>query len=190
MKKGIVAMVVVLLAIGAWLFWVIPGERISKAQQFKADGTYEYAVILGAKVNGEVPSLSLRYRLEAALAYANRYPHVQLVLSGGQGLDEEISEAEAMYRYLTTHGIAEERLLLEDQSTSTYENLQYSQELLPEVAGVTIISSDFHLARARFLARQLGWDADVVAANTPDVVKTKVLVRERLALFKTWVFQK
>ncbi|MDV6377992.1 YdcF family protein [Sporosarcina sp. GW1-11] len=190
MKKGIVTVVVLLLAIGAWMFWIIPGERIQKAQQFKADGTHDYAVILGAKVNGKVPSLSLRYRLDEALAYANRYPHVKLVLSGGQGPDEDISEAEAMYRYLTAHGLAKERLLLENQSTSTYENLQFAQELLPEVAGVTIISSDFHLARARFLARQLGWDTDVVAAKTPEVVKTKVLVRERLALFKTWVFRK
>ncbi|PIC62887.1 vancomycin resistance protein [Sporosarcina sp. P13] len=190
MKKGIGVVIVVLLAIGIWLFWMIPGERIHKAQQFKADGTYDYAVILGAKVNGEVPSLSLRYRLEEALAYANRYPNVKFVLSGGQGLDEDISEAEAMYRYLTLNGVAVERLILEDQSTSTYENLLYSQELLPEVAGVTIISSDFHLARARFLARQIGWDADVVAAKTPEVVKMKVLVRERFALFKTWVFRK
>lgn len=156
----------------------------------KADGSYDYVLILGAKVNGEIPSLSLRYRLESAVDYAIQYPHVKLVLSGGQGKDEGISEAEAMYRYLKEHEIAENRLVIEDQSTSTYENLQFSQKIIPEVSGVTIISSDYHLARARFLAKQLGWESDIVAAKTPESVKAKVLIRERLALLKTWVFRK
>lgn len=156
----------------------------------KADGSYDYVIILGAKVNGEIPSLSLRYRLESAVDYAIQYPHVKLVLSGGQGKDEGISEAEAMYHYLKEHGIAEDRLVIEDQSTSTYENLQFSQKIIPEVSGVTIISSDYHLARARFLAKQLGWKSDIVAAKTPESVKAKVLIRERLALLKTWIFRK
>lgn len=191
MKKliGIVIVAALLLA-GLMMFWLIPAERMKEAQQHTADGSYKYAVVLGAKVNGEEPSLSLRYRLEAATEYAKRFPHVQLVLSGGQGKDEELSEAQAMYTYLIQQGIEKERLLLEDQSTSTYENLKYTQELLPELAGVTIISSDFHLARARFLAKQLGWETDVVAARTPEIVKTKVWIRERLALFKTWIFRK
>ncbi|WP_153730797.1 YdcF family protein [Sporosarcina obsidiansis] len=190
MKKIIGVVIVGLLLGGFVLFWQIPKERMNKAQQVKANGSYEYAVILGAKVNGEEPSLSLRYRLEAATDYANRYPHVQFVLSGGQGKDEGISEAQAMYNYLIKQGIAKDRLLLEDRSTSTYENLKYTLELLPEIEGVTIISSDYHLARARFLARQIGWNTDVVVAKTPEVVKKKVWIRERLALFKTWLFRK
>ncbi|WP_301108704.1 YdcF family protein [Sporosarcina sp.] len=188
MKK--LAVVGAFIVVLAMLFWLIPKERMDAAQKHKADGSYEYAVVLGAKVNGETPSLSLRYRLESAAVYAKRYPHVTLVLSGGQGKDEEISEAQAMFQYLIDQGIAKERLIQEDRSTSTYENLQFSKELLPEVAGVTIISSDFHLARARFLARQLGWQSDVVAAKTPEIVKTKVSIRERLALLKTWIFRK
>ncbi len=83
----------------------------------------DYAVILGAKVNGEIPSLSLQFRLDAALEYAIQYPHVYLILSGGQGPGEHISESEAMKRFLVKNGIQEERLLIEDLSTSTYENL-------------------------------------------------------------------
>ncbi|PID15736.1 vancomycin resistance protein [Sporosarcina sp. P34] len=180
----------VLIIAGLGMFWMLPGERIKQAQQMKANGKYEYAIILGAKVNGEVPSLSLRYRLESAVEYATQFPHVQLVLAGGQGKDEDISEAEAMYRFLQQHGIAKERLVMEDQSTSTSENLQFSQNIIPEVAGVTIISSDYHLARARFLARQIGWESDVVAAKTPESIKAKVLIRERLALLKTWLFRR
>ena len=185
-----ITIVVALIVAGLGMFWVLPGDRIKQAQQMKANGNYDYAIILGAKVNGEIPSLSLRYRLESAVDYALQYPHVKLILSGGQGKDEGISEAEAMYRYLKEHGIATERLVIEDQSTSTYENLQFSQAIIPEVAGVTIISSDYHLARARFLARQLGWKSDVVVAKTPESIKAKVLIRERLALLKTWIFRK
>ena len=185
-----ITIVVALIIAGLGMFWVLPGDRIKQAQQMKANGNYDYAIILGAKVNGEIPSLSLRYRLESAVDYALQYPHVKLILSGGQGKDEGISEAEAMYRYLKEHGIATERLVIEDQSTSTYENLQFSQAIIPEVAGVTIISSDYHLARARFLARQLGWKSDVVVAKTPESIKAKVLIRERLALLKTWIFRK
>lgn len=188
MKKltGAVAVILIL----AVMFWIIPKERMDAAQRHTADGSYQYAIVLGAKVNGEIPSLSLLYRLESAADYAKRYPQVKLVLSGGQGKDEAISEAQAMYQYLIEQGIAKERLILEDRSTSTYENLQFTKKLLPEVAGVTIISSDFHLARARFLARQLGWESDVVAAKTPEIVKMKVLIRERLALLKTWILRK
>ncbi|PID24476.1 YdcF family protein [Sporosarcina sp. P7] len=190
MKKlwRIIVLAVLIIA-GLGMFWMLPGERIKQAQQMKANGKYDYAIILGAKVNGEVPSLSLRYRLESAVEYATQFPHVQLVLAGGQGKDEDISEAEAMYRFLQQHGIAKERLVMEDQSTSTNENLQFSQNVIPEVAGVTIISSDYHLARARFLARQIGWESDVVAAKTPESIKAKVLIRERLALLKTWLFR-
>ncbi|PID02282.1 vancomycin resistance protein [Sporosarcina sp. P2] len=191
MKKlwRIIVLAVLIIA-GLGMFWMLPGERIKQAQQMKANGNYDYAIILGAKVNGEVPSLSLRYRLESAVEYATQFPHVQLVLAGGQGKDEDISEAEAMYRFLQQHGIAKERLVMEDQSTSTNENLQFSQNIIPEVAGVTIISSDYHLARARFLARQIGWESDVVAAKTPESIKAKVLIRERLALLKTWLFRR
>ena len=97
----------------------------------KANGSNDYAIILGAKVNGEIPSLSLQYRLDAALDYAKENPHVYLILSGGQGAGEHISEAKAMKRFLVENGIQEERLLIEDMSTSTYENLLYSIEMTP-----------------------------------------------------------
>ncbi|HEX5564197.1 MAG TPA: YdcF family protein, partial [Sporosarcina sp.] len=156
-----------------------------------ADGSFEYAIILGAKVNGETPSLTLRYRLEKALSYAETYPDVKFILSGGQGQDEDIAEGEAMRRYLTENGVEEERLLLETESTSTYENLLYSKRMLPEnVSGVTIITSDFHLARARMIADSLGLETDALPAKTPQSVEAKHHIRERLALIKTMIVGK
>ena len=126
---------------------------MADGQKPKANGTNEYAIILGAKVNGDTPSLSLRYRLDAALGYANDHRHVKFVLSGGQGPDEDITEAEAMKRFFVEKGIHEDRLILETESTTTYENLLFSKKLLPtSVQSVTIITSDYHIARTRKLA--------------------------------------
>ncbi len=161
---------------------------MAEGQSPVANGENDYAIILGAKVNGETPSLALRYRLEAALEYAREYPHVKLILSGGQGDDEYISEAEAMRRYLVENGIDEERLLLESASTSTYENILLSKELLPpSIRKATIITSDFHLARAKSIASDLDLQTDVVAANTPKIVELKMRLRERLALLKNFL---
>ncbi|MCR2821305.1 YdcF family protein [Lederbergia panacisoli] len=171
--------------------WIETGNWMIAGRLPEANGKNEYAVILGAKVNGENPSLSLRYRLEAALDYAKKHPNIKLILSGGQGPDEDITEAEAMRRYLAENGIDEDRLILETASTSTYENIQFSKKLLPaSIHSVTIITSDYHLARAREIARKLDLESDAVAAKTPKVVEWKLTTRERLALLKTSVFGK
>ena len=173
------------VAVGIFGWWRT-GKWIEAGLEPVADGTNDYAIVLGAKVKKDSLSLSLRYRLDAALAYANENPHVTLILSGGQGADEPMSEAEAMRRFLTDNGIEESRLILEDASTSTYENLLFSKKLLPsDVDSITIISSDFHLARAQKIAGSLDLKSDVVAAKTPKVVEAKSVFRERIALVKT-----
>lgn len=116
------------------------------------------------------------------------YSHVKVIVSGGQGMDEPISEADFMYIYLADSGIEKDRIICENKATSTYENIVYSKELLPkDVKEVTIISSDFHLARAKLIASNLGLTADVVAAKTPKVVELKLQLRERVALLKTMI---
>ncbi|QUG40019.1 YdcF family protein [Psychrobacillus sp. INOP01] len=181
--------VVVSCGIGIWL---LTSKWLEDGLDPKADGTNEYAIVLGAKVKkGNIPSLSLQYRLDAALAYAQKYTHVKLVLSGGQGPDEDIEEAVVMRDFLLENGIDEERLLLEDKATSTYENLLFSQEILPsDINSVTIITSDYHLQRAKILAGKLDWESDVVAAKTPKVVELKVRLRERAALLKAYILGK
>ena len=180
-----------LLIVCLIILWILTGRLIVKGLLPEAEGKYEYSIILGAKVNGEIPSLSLQYRLDAALTYANKYPQVYLVLSGGQGPDEDISEAEAMKRFLVKNGIKEERLILESSSTSTYENILFSKKLLPDtIQTVTIITSDYHLARTRKIAKTLGLETDAIAAKTPKIVELKLRTRERVALLKTYIFGK
>jgi len=189
-KKLVVACAIALTFCSLFLWW-LTGKWMDEGLEPAADGTNDYVIVLGARVKKDSLSLSLQYRLDAALQYANEYPHVTLILSGGQGPDEPMSEAEAMRRFLTKNGIDEDRLILEEKSTSTYENILFSKKLLPsEIHTITIITSDYHLARARKIAASLGLESDAVSAETPTVVAAKLTVRERVALVKTYIVGK
>ncbi len=127
------------------------------------------AVILGCSVKGERPSTILKERLDAAYEYLSENPEAYCVLSGGQGKGEDISEAECMYRYLTEKGIEPERLLCEDASVNTKENLLFSQQLLEEngISGdITIVTSEFHAYRAAKVAEQLGMHSYSTPSHT------------------------
>ncbi len=187
MKKWILSLIGILVIVLTLFFWL--GYEIKQGAKNIADGTNDYAIVLGAKVKlGGVPSLSLANRLDVAAAYLKEHPHVKVIVSGGQGEDEDRTEASVMFNVLVEKGIEPSRILIEDKSTSTYENLLFSKELLPnETTAITIISNDFHLRRASFLANNLNLDTDIVAAPTPTVVKAKSHLRERLALLKTFI---
>ena len=180
------------IASGGLGMWMLTGKWLDEGLQPKADGTNEYAIVLGAKVKkGNIPSRALQFRLDAALAYAKEYIHVKLVLSGGRGPDEDIEEAIVMKEFLLDNGIEKSRLILEDKATSTYENLLFSKALLPDdIHSVTIITSDYHLQRAKILAGKLDWKSDVVVAETPTIIEQKVRTRERLALLKAYILGK
>ncbi|WP_285397404.1 YdcF family protein [Lysinibacillus sp. fls2-241-R2A-57] len=188
MKKWVLRVGILLLAVGGIVFiWL--GEEMKQGVQPGANGTAEYLIVLGAKVKpGGVPSLSLKNRLEEAVKYLKKYPHVKVIVSGGQGADEDRTEASVMLKYLQDNGIDANRILVEDQSTSTYENLLFSKELLPKgTKRITIVSNDFHLKRAKYLAESLDFEVDVVAAKTPKSVEAKLKIRERAALLKTYI---
>ena len=115
-------------------------------------------VVLGARVNGDSPdtaepSGALLHRAESAAAYALDNPDTLFIASGGQGADEPISEAECIFRLLTSMGVPEERVLLEDQSTTTQENMAFSRALLPDPdCSVAVVTNNFHVYRSGRLA--------------------------------------
>ena len=130
-----------------------------------------YVIVLGAKVNGTAPSLSLSDRINAAYDYLTAHPRSIAILSGGQGPDEGISEAQCMFRGLTDRGIDPERLWLEDRATSTWENLQFSMDIIESRTGarpdtVGLLSSEYHLFRASLFARDCGITAIGIPART------------------------
>lgn len=121
----------------------------------------DYIIVLGAGVNGSVPSLTLRQRINAAYDYLTAHPDAICIASGGQGPDEDISEAACMFRELTAMGIDADRIWLEDRSTSTMENLEFSLAVIEERTGIrpmeaAIVSSEYHLYRAGLMAESFG----------------------------------
>jgi len=118
----------------------------------------EYVVVLGAKVNANGPSVSLWDRICAAYTYAEEHPGTVLILSGGQGTDEPITEAACMFRELFWMGIDLKQMRVEPCATSTWENLKFSLDLIEEETGkrpakIGVISSEYHLFRASLFAK-------------------------------------
>ncbi|MGM9662071.1 MAG: YdcF family protein [Oscillospiraceae bacterium] len=156
-------------ALGLLLFAALEAWVLSM-DETDWDSEASALIVLGAGVNGRTPSLSLQKRLEAALEYAADKPDIPIVVTGGQGAGEEISEARCMADWLTAHGVAAERILLEEQASDTEENIAFSLALLKAhgvdvTDNIAVVSSDYHLCRAALL-----WGAPnmvPVAAHMP-----------------------
>ena len=153
-------------------------------------------IVLGAGVNGTTPSVALQTRIDAAESYMASHPEVPVVLSGGQGSGEDITEAECMYRALKTGDAAwDSRFLLEGRSTSTAENFAFSKQLLEETgidtqtAVIAVVTNDFHLYRARLIAEKEGLQTIGIPAELPWWWLTaNYYLRESFAVVKTVLF--
>lgn len=167
---GFKVAVTVLLVIGMAVFIIIEIPIVREARTDAPDDC-EYVIVLGAGLRGDVPTLSLRNRLDAALEWLEAHPDCVAVVSGGQGPGENMPEGEAMGIWLEARGIEPERIIVEDKSTSTMENLENSFALIREAGGepdgnCAIITSEYHLCRAKLMAESLGVEAWGVAAHT------------------------
>lgn len=186
--------VVVLTCIGLAYFAFVESFIIKNARTDK-DAQRDYLIVLGAAVYRDQPSLTLVRRMEGALAYLEQYPDSIAIVSGGMGPGETVTEAQAMYDWLTAHGIDPERILMEPEATSTEENLLYSFEIIrsrgDEPQGHTaIVSSAYHLYRAKSMANKLGvTDAAGVAAPWGYFfVMLNYFIREAFGVTHLWVF--
>lgn len=133
--------------------------------------TVDYIVVLGAKVNANGPSVSLWDRICAAYTYLDEHPNVIAVVSGGQGTDEPITEAECMFRELVELGIDPKRIWMEDEATSTWENMHFTLDLIEEKTGerpqkLGVLSSEYHLFRASLFAKAAGVEFVGIPART------------------------
>lgn len=167
---------ILFLAVEAFIFSGFTDEKGKQA---------DYVVVLGAYVRPDGPSKTLKLRLDRAVEYANQNPETTLVVSGGKGGNEVCSEAEGMYEYLVKQGVASDRILQEDKSTSTSENLMFTKELLikegadPKEVRIGIISNDFHIYRAVQIARKAGYEnCQGIGADSDWFTQPTNLVRE------------
>ncbi len=156
---GRAAIIIAALILAAGVIYaVFLSVKMYKAQENRPDKP-NVIVVLGCKVKGRRPTRMLRRRLEAAYKALEEHPDVLCIVSGGQGSNEVISEAEAMKNYLVEKGIDHSRMIMEDRSASTYENIKFSLEKLNELGishDMTIVTDGFHEYRAGLIARAQG----------------------------------
>ena len=142
-------------------------------------------IVLGAQVNGTKVSKALRYRLDAALEYAMDNKDTKVIVSGAQGYKEDITEAKAMRDYLVENGLEEERIIMEDKSTNTNENIKYSKKLMAQSDYVVIVTNRFHLYRGVHIAKkQLTQKVEGLGADTGTMLFLNYYVREAFAIVK------
>ena len=183
-RFGIFRVILATCWLAAFLAGLWEGGRILYAMRQPVPEKLDYILVLGAQVKGTVPSRSLSYRLEEALAAAQDWPEAKLILSGGQGEGEQITEAACMKNYLLAHGVPAGRLILEENSTSTMENLRFSDALTGcSKASCGIISNDFHLCRCLLLARKNNYTYVCgIPARSDKVIFLHCTLREIAAL--------
>jgi uncharacterized SAM-binding protein YcdF (DUF218 family) len=182
-KKWLIAGMIVSLLYGVFLHYQI----IHHANEEVPKGA-DYMIILGARVKGSRPSLALQFRIDYAAEYLMDNPQTIAIASGGKGPGEDISEAEAIKKELVEYGIEESRILLEDQSTNTYENIGFSKKLIPKKAKTgLLVTNDFHIFRALMIAENAGLMISGLPAKTPIQAVFKSYLREYLALTKYFI---
>lgn len=176
---------VILISFGSFL--AIYGSRDT------ADYTEDTVIVLGCGIRGERVSVGLAKRLNKAAEYHKNNPDAVIIVSGGQGPQEDITEALAMKRYLVDKGIDESKIIMEEKSTSTITNFRYSREIMEReglsLSSVVFVTNAYHVYRAASYAKDEGF-LEVNHLGTDIIWYTIPMnyMREMLAVMKMWVF--
>lgn len=184
-KRIVAAVLAVCLA-----YFIAVEVPIVKSSAGDKEQSADYLIVLGAAIYGETPSLAMVERCDAAIYYLKDNPDCTAIVSGGQGSDEVVSEAEIMRRLLVKGGISEDRILVEDKSFSTYENIHNSTYLFTETgAKLAVCTSEYHLYRAKLIGRDMGLELTGVPAETTHLsVRCNYFIREAFGVTYQWLF--
>ena len=180
--------IVCLLAVGV-VFFVVAEGCIFAHYRDAGRPDLDYIIVLGAQMKPAGPSIVLKFRLDAAYEYLVENENTICVVSGGQGANEPCTEAQGMYDYLVEKGIAPERILMEDKSTDTSENIAFSAEIIGGTDyDVGIVTNNFHVFRGMMLARHAGFEnACGISARSNIYFQPNNLVREFFGILKDLV---
>lgn len=174
----------ILLILGITLFVVIEATLISDARN-KATAGADYVIVLGAQVRGEVPSRILRSRVEGAVAYLKNSPNTKVIVTGGQGTGEDITEALCMERLLIQMGIEADRIIKEEAATDTFENINNSLDICGRDKKIVIVTCGYHMYRAKQLALKAGAvDVSGFAGQNDKILTVNYYLREFFAVIK------
>lgn len=186
------------LLAGSLCFGVLLGAVVYGGHD-QLRGEPQVMLILGCQVKPWGPSILLQDRLDEAIAYLKQHPDMTVIVSGGQGPDEYISEARCMQEVLLRVGIPAGQILLEDQSHNTHQNLLYSAQLMQQqgidpAQGILVVSNGFHLARVRMLWERITGQGETLstlaAPSTHVPSRIKMYIREPLALVKSYLLDR
>lgn len=192
-KKGILKtvknFVVVLLCAEVLLVGFIAVYGQYDTANYKEDAV----IILGAGVHGDRVSVPLQLRLDTAVRYHRKNPDALLVVTGGQGFQETVTEASAMEKYLLSRGVAADKIVKEEHATSTEENMRFSKEILDVRLGsdyeIVVITNNFHIYRSASIAKMVGFEKPAhLHAGLQWYNLVPCYLRESLAVLKMWVF--
>ena len=180
---------IAVMALGVSLF-VFVEAIIIKGMMTKPQDNCDYIIVLGCQIRGDHITRSLKNRLNVAVDYATDNPDTTIIVSGGRGKGENTTEAFAMYNYLVSKGIDGSRIIQEDKSTDTSENMKYSVQYIENTDSlVGIATNNFHIARSRLLARHAGLNNTCgMPAESDHVLFINYMVREAIGIVKDFVF--
>ncbi len=174
---------------GIFWFVIVEGLIISGFNE-KGEERLDYIIVLGAQLKPTGPSKVLQMRLDTAYSYLIKNPNTRVIVSGGQGNNEPDTEAQGMYEYLVKLGVEEERIIKEDKSFNTLQNILYSSEFLDkENSTVGIVSNNFHIFRATGIARAKGYKRVCgIAAPSYAFLQPNNMLREFFGVVKDFLF--
>ena len=155
-----------------------------------ADGSEKAIIVLGCGIDGERISPKLARRLDKAIEYFNEHPDKPVIVSGGQGAQEDIPESTAMKRYLVSKGVPDGMIIEESNSTSTFENFEFSKDIADTLPGgdrIVFVTSRFHIYRASRYAAGAGFEAHHIGARVPFYELPSNYLREMLAIVAEYV---
>ncbi|MFX0549546.1 YdcF family protein [Hathewaya histolytica] len=169
-------------------FIIYNGEVVDKEK-------VDIVIVLGAGLKGRKLSQSLHQRMDMALTYLRDNPDMRVIVSGGKGPGEDITESEAMEEYLIENGIAKDRIVKESKSRNTFQNFKFSREKLNNIGEqdkkkVLIITNNFHMLRSKMLAKRNGFEPYGLPAELHPYIKPNFYVREFFGLIKSFLFDK
>ncbi len=157
-----------------------------------ADYTEKTVIVLGCGIRGERVSVGLAKRLNKAYEYHLQNPDANIIVSGGQGPQEDIPEALAMKRYLVDKGVPKDKIIMEDKSTSTITNFKFSHEIMKEKGlpddSVVFVTNGYHVYRAASYAKAEGLTVTHLGTDIIWYTIPMNYMREMLAVMKMWVF--
>ncbi|WP_010243484.1 YdcF family protein [Acetivibrio cellulolyticus] len=182
-KIGISAFIISFILIEGLIFATVRADNYTDV---------DYVIILGGGVKGGELSKTLQFRLDKGIEFLKEHPDLKVVVTGGKGFGETISEGEAMCNYLLQNNIPEDKIIVESEATSTMENFKYTKQILEKQTGksnykVMVITSDFHMLRSKILASFNGFTPYGIPSKTWIGVFPNCVIREYFAVFKSLI---